>query len=134
MGYRDSDQTSGGVSHGMGRDADDLRHGQRGHSVGDAYQDHGHGGAYGFLRNSPGGRVPGSASAPHDEDRQWRDEALRLLDEDYDAWRQERYQSYQKSAQGFAGAPANPYAGPASRSVRTGNSGATSSKGKEPLG
>lgn len=115
-----------------------------------SFQDHGDGGAYGFLRNSPGSRH-GSSHGERDPDyQQWRDEALRLLDEDYDAWRKERYQKFSDDfnqwrsnraggagstvAQQTSGAKASSGAGPASASVTSGTSSASSSKGKEPLG
>ncbi len=115
-----------------------------------SYQDQGDGGAYGFLRNSPGGRHGSSHGARDHDYQKWRDEALRLLDEDYDAWRKERYQKFSDDfnqwrsnraggagstvAQQASGAKAHPGAGSASASVTGGTSSASSSKGKEPLG
>ncbi|MFY3384938.1 hypothetical protein [Paracidovorax sp. MALMAid1276] len=69
MGYKDTED--GAYAHTyLRRDVDELR--------GDA--------EFGDAMESDGQRRPRASN--------WRQEALRLLDEDYDVWRQERYEKF----------------------------------------
>lgn len=85
MGFRDTDDHSSFSRHGMGPDAGDVRY-TRHHWRHE--QDHGQ--AYGYARHQP----PAIHGQRDPNDPQWREELLQALDEDYDAWRKERYAKF----------------------------------------